>query len=50
MQTVLIVLCEVDAIWILMLTMLTGKESAKLYLEFLRHNNQTDLLILKNYI
>ncbi|KAJ2927156.1 hypothetical protein H1R20_g9903, partial [Candolleomyces eurysporus] len=27
---------------------LTGKESVKLYLEFLKRNNQTDLLILKN--
>ena len=31
-------------------TILTGKESVKLYLEFLKHNSQTDLLILKNYI
>ncbi|TFK41267.1 armadillo-type protein [Crucibulum laeve] len=29
-------------------TILTGKESVKLYLEFLKRNNQTDLLILKN--
>jgi len=27
---------------------LTGQESVKLYLEFLKRNNQTDLLILKN--
>ena len=29
-------------------TILTGKESVKLYREFLKRNNQTDLLILKN--
>ncbi|KAF9040511.1 armadillo-type protein [Panaeolus papilionaceus] len=29
-------------------TILTGKESVKLYREFLRKNNQTDMLILKN--
>lgn len=27
---------------------LTGKESVKFYLEFLKRNNQTDPLILKN--
>ena len=31
-------------------TVLTGKESVKLYLEFLKHNNQPNLLILKNYV
>lgn len=29
-------------------TILTGKESVKLYREFLKRNNQTDLIILKN--
>jgi len=29
-------------------TILTGKESVKFYREFLKRNNQTDLLILKN--
>ncbi|KIY63518.1 26S proteasome regulatory complex, non-ATPase subcomplex, Rpn2/Psmd1 subunit [Cylindrobasidium torrendii FP15055 ss-10] len=29
-------------------SILTGQESVKLYLEFLKRNNQTDLLILKN--
>jgi len=29
-------------------TILTGKESVKLYREFLKRNNQTDLAILKN--
>ena len=27
---------------------LTGQESVKLYLEFLRRNNKTDMLILKH--
>lgn len=29
-------------------SILTGQESVKLYLEFLKKNNQVDLLILKN--
>jgi 26S proteasome regulatory subunit N2 len=39
---------KTKAIYDKLRTILTGKESVKLYREFLKRNNQTDLLILKN--
>ena len=45
---VLIVLQETKEIYDKIREILAGQESVKLYLEFLKRNNKTDMLILKH--